>query len=84
MLLEIAAKYEGTIIIPMTVTDRGIWNKLTGSFDKDSFKPFILSASKETLLKRLPLALTTKIHGERSRLTAVSPPLRILSSDTQS
>ncbi len=53
MLLDIAAKYEGTIIIPMTVTDRGIWNELTGSFDRDSFKSFILSASKETLLKRL-------------------------------
>ena len=53
MLLDIAAKYEGTIIIPMTVTDRRIWNELTGSFERDSFKPFILSASKETLLKRL-------------------------------
>lgn len=54
MLDYIASRYDGTIIVPMTLTSRAYYDELVGTLSKrHEVDHFILWASRETLLKRL-------------------------------
>jgi len=55
MLKYLATEHKGIIIVPMTITDPKYYNEIIGQLIKDGVivKHFLLSASKETLLKRL-------------------------------
>jgi 2-phosphoglycerate kinase len=55
LLSKVAAEYEGTIIVPMTVVNRAYYDELIQRLRDDGFelRHFILYAQKETLRKRL-------------------------------
>lgn len=54
MLDYAASRYDGHIIVPMTVTNRAYFDEIVGALSKKhEVRHFILWASKETLLKRL-------------------------------
>lgn len=53
-LSHIAENFPGTVIVPMTVTNRQYWDELVGELSKTfELRHFILYAGRETLLKRL-------------------------------
>lgn len=61
MLSYIAQNYNGIIIVPMTITNRQYYDEIIGGLSKEfTVKHFILSAKKETILKRLGKRLETK------------------------
>ncbi len=61
MLSYIAKNYDGTIIVPMTITDRQYYDEIISGLSKEfTVKHFILSAKKETILKRLGKRFETK------------------------
>lgn len=63
MLDHIAAHYEGVLIVPMTVTNRGYFDEIIGELSKKyEVRHFILWASRETLLKRL----ASRLEGGKS------------------
>lgn len=63
MLDYIASRYEGDIIVPMTITNREYFDEIIGELSKKyEVKHFILWASRETLLKRL----ASRFEGRRS------------------
>ncbi|WP_068620276.1 AAA family ATPase [Paenibacillus tuaregi] len=55
MLTYIASGYDGTLIVPMTVTDPGYWDELVGRLKRSGLDVhhFTLTVSREVLLKRL-------------------------------
>ncbi|WP_315122103.1 AAA family ATPase [uncultured Clostridium sp.] len=55
MLKYIAQEYEGTVIIPMTIVNPQYFKEIVEKLRNDGIevKHFVLSSSKETLLKRL-------------------------------
>lgn len=54
MLDYIAKRFDGVIIVPMTVTDKKYYNETVGALsEKYDVRHFILCADKETVLKRL-------------------------------
>ncbi len=54
MLDYAAARYEGHIIVPMTVTNRAYYDELVGALaERHEVRHFILWAGRETLEKRL-------------------------------
>lgn len=55
MLKYLEAEHKGVIIVPMSLTNPQYYNEIIGKLIKDgvAVKHFVLSASKETLLKRL-------------------------------
>ncbi len=54
MLTHMAERYPGDILIPMTVTDSGYFHELTDTLaDRFDFRHIILTAEKETILRRL-------------------------------
>lgn len=61
MLSYMAKKYDGIIIVPMTITNRQYYNEIIGKLSKEfTVKHFILSATRETILKRLGRRFETK------------------------
>lgn len=63
MLDYVAGRYEGDIIVPMTITDKAYHDELVGALSqKYEVKHFILYAEKETLLRRL----ASRLEGRRS------------------
>ena len=78
MLTYMARRYEGHIIVPMTITNRAYYDEiiggLSGAFD---VRHIILYADRETLLRRL----ASRLEGPRSwaaqqidRCLAARPP----------
>lgn len=55
LLKQIAAEYDGVIIVPMTVVTPGVFDEIVGRLKEDGLqvRHFVLWASRETLLKRL-------------------------------
>jgi broad-specificity NMP kinase len=55
MIKNIYSKYNGDIIIPMTIYDKNYFEEIIGKLLKENIKidHYILGASKETILKRL-------------------------------
>lgn len=55
LLKQISEEYKGTIIIPMTLTNEQYFNEIVGKLRGDGIevKHFTLSASKQTIQKRL-------------------------------
>jgi gluconate kinase len=55
LLKQISEEYKGTIIIPMTLTNEQYFNEIVGKLREDGIeiKHFTLSASKQTIEKRL-------------------------------
>ncbi|MNM79489.1 Tunicamycin resistance protein [compost metagenome] len=55
MLTYITSRYEGTIIVPMTITDPGYWDEIVGRLRRDGLNlhHFTLTVTKETLIRRL-------------------------------
>ena len=54
MLDYIASRYEGHVIVPMTLTSRAYYDEIVGALaQKHEVRHFILWAGRETLLKRL-------------------------------
>lgn len=53
LLERLAREYDGTVIVPMTVTDPGYWKELTALVPSEKLQSFILKAQPETLLSRL-------------------------------
>ncbi len=61
MLSYIAKNYDGIIIVPMTITNRQYYDEIIGELlKKFTIRHFILSAKKETILKRLGRRFETK------------------------
>lgn len=61
MLSYIAESYDGIIIVPMTITSEQYYDEIIGKLSKEfTVKHFILSAAKETILKRLGRRFETK------------------------
>jgi len=61
MLAYIAARYEGDIIVPMTITNSAYYKEIIGTLaEKYDVKHFILYADKKTLQKRLASRLEGK------------------------
>ncbi len=61
MLSFIAKNYDDIIVVPMTITNRQYYDEIVGKLSKEfTVKHFILSATKETILKRLGRRLETK------------------------
>lgn len=54
-LKELARTFEGTIIVPMTITNKQYYDDIIGQLVQEniSINHFILSANKETLIRRL-------------------------------
>lgn len=62
-LSHIAENFPGTVIVPMTVTNRQYWDELVGELSKKfELRHFILYAGRETLLKRL----SSRAEGQKS------------------
>lgn len=57
-----AENYEGTIIIPMTITDTSYFEEITGRLEAEEIElhKFVLSASKEVIEQRLKKRLERK------------------------
>ncbi|MDF2718351.1 MAG: ATP-binding tunicamycin resistance protein [Paenibacillus sp.] len=55
LLKQIAAEYDGVIIVPMTVVIPRVFDEIVGRLRDDGLpvRHFVLGASRETLLKRL-------------------------------
>ena len=54
MLEYISQQYGGTVIVPMTITNRAYYDEIVGKLsEKHDVKHIILYAERETLLKRL-------------------------------
>ncbi|WP_433944183.1 AAA family ATPase [Paenibacillus sp. SN-8-1] len=55
MLTYITSKYEGTIIVPMTITNPEYWDEIVGQLRRDglSLRHFTLTVTKDTLIRRL-------------------------------
>lgn len=55
ILKYIHSKYDGIIIVPMTITDENYFKEIIGKLRKDNIelKHFVLMANKDTLLGRL-------------------------------
>ena len=63
MLDYAAARYEGHLIVPMTVTDRAYYDELVGALaQKHELRHLILWAGRETLERRL----TSRLEGPNS------------------
>ena len=63
MLDYAAARYEGHLIVPMTITSRTYYQELVGALaKKHELRHFILWASRETLKKRL----ASRLEGPNS------------------
>ena len=61
MLSYIARRYEGDVIVPMTVTNRAYYDEIIGALSEEhEVRHFILWAEKETLLKRLASRLESR------------------------
>lgn len=62
-LQYISENYSGTIIVPMTITNKQYYSEIVKSISEDcEIKHFILYAGKKTLLKRL----ASRFEGKRS------------------
>lgn len=54
MLDDIATRFDGHVIVPMTLTSRAYYDELVGALaEKHPLRHYILWASRKTLLKRL-------------------------------
>ncbi|USB32681.1 AAA family ATPase [Paenibacillus sp. YPG26] len=64
MLTYITSRYEGTIIVPMTITDVGYWDEIVGRLRGDglNLRHFTLTLTKDTLKRRL----RSRFEGSRS------------------
>lgn len=63
MLDYIASRYEGHVIVPMTLTSRAYYDEIVGALaQKHEVRHFILWAGRETLLKRL----ASRLEGPNS------------------
>lgn len=63
MLSYILDQYTGDVIVPMTITDRQYYDEIIGALSvKCDVKHVILSAEKETLMRRL----ASRLEGRRS------------------
>jgi broad-specificity NMP kinase len=67
IIKNIHSKYNGHIIIPMTLYDKNYYEEIIGKLLKENIKidHYILGASKETILKRL-----TKRHERKDSWAA--------------
>lgn len=71
----IVENHDGTIIVPMTITDISYFEEITGNLESEKIElhKFVLSASKEVIESRLKKRLERKkIHGALSKSTDVS------------
>ncbi len=61
MLDDIASRFDGHVIVPMTITNRQYYDELPGALSrKYDVRHFILYAQKETLLRRLASRLESR------------------------
>jgi hypothetical protein len=62
IIKNIYIKYDGTIIIPMTIYNKDYYEEILGRLQGDQFRidHYILGASRETIIKRLSKRLSNK------------------------
>ena len=61
MLDDIASRFDGHVIVPMTITNRQYYDELPGALSRRyDVRHFILYAQKETLLRRLASRLESR------------------------
>lgn len=53
LLERLAREHDGTVIVPMTVTDPRYWAELTTLVPADNLRVFVLQAAPDSLLSRL-------------------------------
>ncbi|MCH4886220.1 tunicamycin resistance protein [Acidaminobacter sp. JC074] len=66
MLSYFEENFDGILICPMTVTDKGFFKEMTDHLDKENFHHFTLRTSRETLYKRL------RKRGEKKNSWAIA------------
>lgn len=74
MLKMISDGYDGTIIVPMTLVDPGYFAEIVGRLREDGIevRHFILWASRETILKRLRLRLSSIFGGDTFAVNSIN------------